>query len=192
MPPLLVSTGRIERPADLSIQTHRARGIHPEKVEIDGRSGHHRAVSTQVPALSTIWSTMVHRCPLPVERCLFRITEGDHVERVRRHGTDRYGLDRPVGCTAPPWTAVEWRRFGYWGPWRPFADVIYASTAAEVEASVRGAGHSALLKIPETEAPHVLIYRADAFVPVHDGQYAFRDPSRRLAALLGVVRIESA
>lgn len=146
-------------------------------------------MSAQVPVLATIWSSIIERCPLAVERCLFRITDGHLVDRVRAHGTDRHGLDRPTGCNEPPWTAAEWRRFGYRGPWRPFADVIYASTSAEVEASVRGDGHSALLKIPITSGPHVLVYRADAFVSVHDGQYAFRDPTRRREALLDIVDV---
>ncbi len=142
---------------------------------------------TQLHSLSTIWSAVARASPLPLGACLFRTTEGHHAETVRMHGTDRYGLDRPLGCTAPPWTPAEWSRFGYRGPWRPFVDVVYASTAEEIEASLKGVGSSALLKIPETVDAHVIVYRADAFVPVHRGQYAFVDASRRARAVLRII-----
>lgn len=147
-------------------------------------------MTSQVRSLSAIWSALRARCPLPVADCLFRITEGRNVSRVRRGGTDRHGLDRPEGCVEPPWTAVEWRQHGYSGPFRPFVDVIYASTAAEIEASLAGQGTSALSKIPQTAQPHVIVYRADAFSAVHTGQYAFRVPGDRRAAVVAIEAVE--
>lgn len=119
-------------------------------------------------------------CPAPPAACLFRITEGFNVETARRHGTDRFGRDR----------AMDWR--GHRGPPRAFVDVVFASTAAEIEAALAsGAGGTALHKVPITPDPHWLVYRMADLERVHDRQYAFRDPARRRAALLAVLRVAS-
>lgn len=122
---------------------------------------------------------------------LFRITEGRHLPRVLQHGTDRFGLDRPPWATAPPWGPADWIQAGYRGRFRRFADVIFASTAAQIDDSLAGRrSSSALLKIPVTDDPHLLVYRAADFVAVHDAQYAFRDAARRRAALVAAWSVE--
>ena len=146
-------------------------------------------MSPQLHSLSKIWSAVLRECPLPPRACLFRTTEGENVERVRRYGTDRFGLDRPRGCARPPWTAADWAAHGFRGRWRPFVDVIYASTVADIERSLSGRGSSALIKIPDTIEAHLVIYRAAAFVPVHEGQYAFIDPARRVDAVLRILKV---
>jgi len=146
-------------------------------------------MSAQLRHLSTIWSALCRQCPDRPTAYLYRLTEGHYAERVRLHGTDRFGLDRPVGCSDPPWTAADWRRLGYAGPFRPFADVIYASTVAEIEASIAGKGSSALAKIAVTAQPYVIVYRADALVSVGKGQYAFVDAARRRDAVVTVVSV---
>lgn len=150
------------------------------------------AVHAQLRSLSAIWSEARRRCPLPVVECLFRLTEGEALPTVMRHGTDRHGLDRPRGCTAPPWGPADWEREGYRGRFRPFVDVIFASTAEEIDDSLAGRRpSSAVLKIPVTTDPHLLVYRAADFTPVHDGQYAFRDPTQRCAALLAAWSVDA-
>lgn len=126
--------------------------------------------------LAACWRAVCAACPELPARCLFRITEGFNVPLVLRHGTDRYGRDRPM----------QWRARGYRGRPRPFVDVLFASTAAEIDAGLAGApGPTALGKRAITPDPHLLVYRAADLERVHTRQYAFKGPDRR-AALLAV------
>jgi hypothetical protein len=141
---------------------------------------HAAAMHEAVDGLRTVWTAVLAALPEAAEGCLFRSTEGYNVETVRRHGTDRFGRDQ----------AMHWSERGYRGAPRRFAEVIFASTAAEVEASLCGArDRSALLKVPETPAAHLLVYRADAFERVHDDQYAFCEADHR-AALVAIFALD--
>lgn len=127
-------------------------------------------------ALAACWRAVLAECPAPPIECLFRITEGFNVETVMKHGTDRHGRDREM----------DWRARGYRGAPRAFVDVIYASTAAEIEAALGGeALPNALGKRAQTPDPHLLVYRAADLEPVHAQRYAFRGLDRR-AALLAI------
>lgn len=118
---------------------------------------------------------------LPGGDYLFRTTEGFNVPTVLAHGTDRHGRDRDL----------RWVERGYRGPPRAFAEVIYASTADEVEAAFLGRRESScMLKVPGTPDAHLLVYRRDALRPVHDDQYAFVGAAR--AALVAVFRLTPA
>lgn len=136
-------------------------------------------MSDPLETLRAVWRAICADLPAPAGACLFRSTEGFNVEVVSRHGTDRHGRDR----------AMHWATRGYHGRPRAFAEVIFASTAAEVEASLTGArDRSALLKVPDTPDAHLLVYRADALDAVHDDQYAFRGSPR--AALLAIYALD--
>lgn len=132
-----------------------------------------------IEALQVVWRTICDDLPVPPAACLFRSTEGYNLDVVCRHGTDRHGRDRPM----------SWAARGYRGPPRAFAEVVFASTAAEVDASLTGArDRSALLKVPDTPRAHLLVYRADALEAVHTDQYAFIGSPR--AALLAVYALD--
>ncbi|MCA9541352.1 MAG: hypothetical protein KC620_20770 [Myxococcales bacterium] len=128
-------------------------------------------------SLLATWHAVLAELPIAPDAALFRITEGFNVPVVRAHGTDRHGRDRPMA----------WHARGYRGPPRPFARVIHASTADEIAASLRGElALSALLKMPITPDPHLLVYRRDAFEAVHAMQYALRDGIDAIDALASV------
>lgn len=139
-----------------------------------------RRMHDGLEALRAMWSAVLAALPIAPDRCLFRSTEGYNVATVLRHGTDRHGRD----------AEMHWQTRGYRGPPRRFAEVVYASTAAEVEASLIGArASSALIKVPDTPDAHLLVYRADALAAVHDSQYAFCEPDLR-AALVAVFALD--
>lgn len=114
--------------------------------------------------------------------CLFRSTEGFNVATVEAFGTDRWGR------TSPDFIE-RWASEGYRGPPRPFCDVVFASTAAEIEAHLAtGRGDTALSKCPGTPDAHMLVYRRRALRRVHTKQYAFVGPMPTTArgALVGI------
>lgn len=124
-----------------------------------------------------IWLRLQAAAPAPVAECVFRVTEGFNLPTVLAHGTDRHGRDR----------AMDWVRRGYRGRPRPFDQVIYGSTAEQVELSLTGSGSSALVKVAVTPSPHLLVYARAALEPVREKEWAFRGPPR--AALLAVFSV---
>lgn len=112
---------------------------------------------------------------------VYRVTEGMNVPAVLAHGTDRWGR---------PERELNWGERGYSGTPRPWSELVYVSTDAQVAASLSGPDgpSSAFRKVDLSPDPHVVVYRADAFERVRDRELAIAAGHTFLGALVLVVR----
>ncbi len=92
---------------------------------------------------------------------LYRVTEGINVANVLAHGTDRWGR---------PERELNWAERGYEGPPKRWSQLIYASTDAQVRASLAALDgpSSAFRKVDLSPDPHIAVYRAECFDRVRD------------------------
>jgi len=111
---------------------------------------------------------------------LLRASEDQEIERLLTHGTDRGGF--PV--------KVAWRDGAIAGRAILHEDVIYGTTAEEIRTGESDPARStSFKKLPGIERPLVIAYDRRAFEKIADRQYLFRDPTRKLEALLAVCTV---